>query len=340
MHHHQLVAVFFFLLAMIASNAFSRLPMIRPLTAALRNNAMQMSLFGAFSTFSSSAPTPSSTSAPSSSSLRLTTYNVLSSSLAGPGYFTSCKPEYLDQDYRLKKLKAKLEEDMKARSVICLQELSISWTGALHSFFQDNGYYLVTGLYGNKFNGYMGVGIAYPLDKFTLLEADITKIADTKKMPKRKWDKSEKELGFRQKVKKTWESLRQIWGSSNSTSNGNWKKDREREFDLWQEVTRRSNQAVALRLQFKSPSSSSSSSKNQKNSNKNKQFVVGTYHMPCMFDQPSVMVAHCALSAQHFQKFAGGDPLIYAGDFNIKPDSSMYSMLTEGALAVGVSSVW
>ena len=44
------------------------------------------------------------------------------------------------------------------------------------------------------------------------------------------------------------------------------------------------------------------------------------------------MVTHCALSAQHIQKFAKSDPFVYVGDFNIKPDSSMYALLTQGTI--------
>ena len=51
-----------------------------------------------------------------------------------------------------------------------------------------------------------------------------------------------------------------------------------------------------------------------------------------MFREPKVMMAHCALSAQHLSKFAGGLPFVYCGDFNIKPESSMYGMMTEGRI--------
>jgi hypothetical protein len=43
-------------------------------------------------------------------------------------------------------------------------------------------------------------------------------------------------------------------------------------------------------------------------------------------------VTHCALSAQHIQKFAKADPFVYVGDFNIKPLSSQYELLTRGSL--------
>ena len=54
-----------------------------------------------------------------------------------------------------------------------------------------------------------------------------------------------------------------------------------------------------------------------------KPFVVGTYHMPCMFKVPSVMMIHCALSAQHIHKYANNDPYLLVGDFNIKPGASL-----------------
>ena len=54
-----------------------------------------------------------------------------------------------------------------------------------------------------------------------------------------------------------------------------------------------------------------------------KPFVVGTYHMPCMFKVPSVMMIHCALSAQHIHKYANNDPYLLVGDFNIKPGVSL-----------------
>ena len=41
------------------------------------------------------------------------------------------------------------------------------------------------GMYGKRFNGYMGVGIAVPLDKYDIQKADITTIADTKRFPRK-----------------------------------------------------------------------------------------------------------------------------------------------------------
>jgi endonuclease/exonuclease/phosphatase family metal-dependent hydrolase len=54
--------------------------------------------------------------------------------------------------------------------------------------------------------------------------------------------------------------------------------------------------------------------------------------MPCMFDLTAVMVAHCALSAQHIHRYSNGLPYFFVGDFNIKPGTPEYKLLTEGKI--------
>ena len=51
-----------------------------------------------------------------------------------------------------------------------------------------------------------------------------------------------------------------------------------------------------------------------------------------MFQCPPVMTIHCALSTQFIQRFAGNLPYIFVGDFNIKPNSSTYNLLTQGTM--------
>lgn len=42
------------------------------------------------------------------------------------------------------------------------QEVSRTWGGALVPFFEASGYACAGGPYGNPFNGYMGVAVAWP----------------------------------------------------------------------------------------------------------------------------------------------------------------------------------
>ena len=120
------------------STALSRLSAFSPGGSSLRN-AMSRT---------------SSGSRLSMSSVRVATYNVLSSHLGGADYFTSCKPEHLDAGARLETLKKKLDVEIASKAIICLQEISTPWACLLHIYFVSKGYHMVTGLYGNKFNGY------------------------------------------------------------------------------------------------------------------------------------------------------------------------------------------
>ena len=112
--------------------------------------------------------------------VHVTTYNVLSSSLASPDYYTSCKPENLDQKTRYARLIAKLDKQIGKDSIICLQEVSLLWAGQLHAYFNKRGYYFATGLYGHKFNGYMGSAMAIPINRYEIANCEITRVADTK----------------------------------------------------------------------------------------------------------------------------------------------------------------
>lgn len=240
--------------------------------------------------------------------VRVTSYNVLSDKLASPNHFHTNNPEHLAANYRLESLKAKLDKEVAQNAVVCLQEVSNNWAGELHTFFQQRGYHFITALYGSRFNGYMGVAIAVPNESYSISSVDITRIADTKYQPRKP------KLGFFGNLLKSVKSfvLKML----------EMVKLYKPPFDIWDNALYRTNQMICARLKCKSTQ---------------KSFVVGTYHMPCMFKYPSVMNVHCALSSQHIRKYSNGDPFLYLGDFNIKPDSSMYKLITEGTIEVKVS---
>lgn len=256
--------------------------------------------------------TPSRRSTRKKAHVNIVSYNVLSSHLAGANHFTSCDPAFLGESYRYDGLIEKLEEEIKNNAIITLQEVSHLWSGRLHAFFAARGYHFITANYGQKFNGYMGVATAVPLHAYELVEVDITRIVDTKKMPRKvppSWF-----VGIFLSIfaffKGLFQSLLKFFGM--------WKQTPE----LWDSVMYRSNQMICVRLRSMTTGQS---------------FVVGNYHMPCMFQLPSVMIVHCALSAQHLQRYAKEDPYVYCGDFNIQPDSPMYTLLTCGSIPESVS---
>jgi hypothetical protein len=100
---------------------------------------------------------------------RIVSYNILSSELADPKSFGKCDPGNLDAEVRIERIKEKLQDEMDGDAVIALQEVSHRYANNLHVFFHSHDYYMVTALYGNFFNGYMGVAIAVP-SKYEILE--------------------------------------------------------------------------------------------------------------------------------------------------------------------------
>ena len=173
----------------------------------------------------------------SANPIKITTYNVLSSHLAAPDYFTACSPGNLDPSTRLSRLKEKLDKEVAAGSIICLQEVSQLWAGQLHTYFSNRGYHFITGLYGHKFNGYMGVATAVPLKDYDILGVDITKVSDTKKtMRKPKFTSVQKLLHA---VKET---ILQLLNKM-----GLWKPA----VDSWKESLRRNNEMIHVRLKSK-----------------------------------------------------------------------------------------
>lgn len=242
--------------------------------------------------------------------IRICTYNVLSSHLSQPDWFSSCAPEHLNPTNRLQKLQLKLEEEMEIKSIICLQEVSQLWSGKLHVFFAKNNYYFIHCLYGNKMNNYMGVGIAIPIDQYIIKDSNTVRIGDMRSLPREKKSQSNS-LSLLQKLKK-------VWGIFFPSPYSPSKKD------IWQESLDRKNQLVAVTV------------KDKRNS---RSFIVATYHMPCIFQIPAIMSIHCSLSAKYIQdlsKRQDNIPFIFCGDFNIKPDSQQYKLLTNGTLDTNV----
>jgi len=243
--------------------------------------------------------------------LRLVTYNVLSSHLCEPDYYVASPPEDLDPPTRLKRVQNQLLDEMGRGAVICLQEVSTLWAGELTPFFEANGYTMVTGLYGRRFNGYMGVALAWPSYRFQSEAVDISAASDTKAWPKPPPGSAPAGAsGLKEWARKRW---RQLAGLVRSKPPG------RPEVEPWSESERRANMLLSARLRDRASG---------------RAFCVSTYHMPCLFGSApknQVMVIHAALVAKKAQAFAGSLPFVLAGDFNIQPDSSPYQLLTAEA---------
>jgi len=240
---------------------------------------------------------------------RFVTYNVLSSKLSSPSYYTENDPNALDPRKRLEKVIRKLEREVTFRSIICLQEVSMHWCGPLHTFFARNGYHFIFSGYGGQHNGFMGVGIAVPLRDFEILDVDVQRLSDTKSWPRAE---AVEVTG----MAKLWQDFTSS-GIGRALTGTQQKSGPPPEEEAYSYARRRFNSLVFARLKAKSSG---------------QVFCVANYHMPCAFFLPDVMTIHTALSVQHTCKLSNGDPLIFCGDFNITPGSSCYKLVTEGRL--------
>jgi len=243
--------------------------------------------------------------------MRVVSYNVLSSHLCEPSHYIKCVPEDLDPDIRRQRVQQLLNPQMAKQAVVCLQEVSAQWQAELTPFFEQWGYTFVCGNYGNAFNGYMGVALAWPTARFTSEQVAITRVAETKPWPKPPPKEEPTRSKWTIAFSGAWKSLRTLWHPPPKPP-----------FDVWAETKRRHNFVVSANLRCKVSG---------------KLVSVSTYHMPCLFGSDAkvqVMTNHVCLAAQQALRFAGdGTPCVLAGDFNIKPHDAPYALITRGVLA-------
>jgi len=217
-------------------------------------------------------------------------YNILAPSLT-EGLIVESQ-ECFDSDLRLGKIKNKLLQHMNREegAVICLQEVCHTFSGRLHAFFFERRYFVTWCPYGSSFSNYMGVMIAFPMARFSLLSMDVSCLAD-------------QILPFVEQALNDPEEV-PLHQSGFEQS-------------MWVQAAQRKNAMLSLRLAINGT---------------NRTFVVATYHMPCAFRTPPVMLIHCALALNHLSKLSVGftEPLIFCTDGNFKPFSECHSAIVEG----------
>lgn len=269
---------------------------------------------------------PSSCHASATTSIRVASYNVLSDSLCSPDHFSQSSAADCDPNERFIRVKSQLQEQIDKKAVLCLQEVSRQWGAKLVPFFESNGYTYVAAGYGAPYSGYMGQCIAWPADLYSAADVDVTRLTDSVKWPKTKQQKAHKSHSNASADDSIWGWVLASFGLAPAT--GKTLKQHEKAdhqptpFDVWAKSKARFNVAILARL-------------NDKMSGHN--FVVGNYHMPCLFrsdEECQVMIVHASLLMQHAQRFACTDPLIVAGDFNIKPRDPCYKLISEGSMAL------
>lgn len=226
--------------------------------------------------------------------VRCATYNLLAEYFCDAAYFRHCNPSHLKYGIRLRSAMQILQDEMHAGSILCLQEVSYCWKRDLASFFaaRSRNYAFHTPREGS-----LNVGIAYPADKYKVVDETVVVVKSLYPFPR--------------KDSTVVATMKQGLGQAGfSLLNGE-------ALDVKNLTLNRPNAMTCLRLQCKSSGA---------------EFVVGTFHMPCCYKTPSIMVAHAALSAKYIHDWSKGAPYIYCGDFNSTPATSPYRLLTQGSL--------
>jgi mRNA deadenylase 3'-5' endonuclease subunit Ccr4 len=241
--------------------------------------------------------------------VRVVSYNVLSSHLASTYQFPTLNKNHLLAKNRLPCVLQKLDEEVDRNAVICLQEVSHDWAGEFHKYFANKSYHVITGLYGKKFNGYMGCLIAWPTGALNVENVDISRLSDKRKG---RWPKGPKK-GFMGKM------------IGNIRSTARWSLEKvgligKPPIDPWNMSENRFNILLSVQLQDKQSG---------------QYFYVSTYHMPCAFYAPKVMTIHAEMAAKHIQTLSDDCAYVLAGDWNIKPYDSTYNLLTTGTMDLG-----
>lgn len=241
--------------------------------------------------------------------VRIVSYNVLSSQLARTDHYPTLNPSHLLASNRLPVVLKKLDEEIEKKAIICLQEVSQDWAGELHTYFANRGYYLVSGLYGKKFNGYMGCVLAWPTDSLSVLNVDISRLSDKRKGG---WPRDPKKGTISRLLSSVWSTVRHPLEDFGLLQRP--------PIDHWSMSENRFNIILSVKLEDKQSGQA---------------YYVSTYHMPCAFYAPMVMTLHAEMAAKHVQQLADDCPYVLAGDWNIKPYDSTYNLMTTGMMDAG-----
>ena len=205
-----------------------------------------------------------------STSARVITFNCLTPYYAREEWFPGVKPKFLDSKYRLQRLKTLLQSWFKVNFIIALQELNDEWSNIVAEFCKTNNYHFVYSTYSG---GVMGVGIAYPLNHYTLIAQDIFNAP----------------AAARAKVQRMAETL-----ANNKEVNGDDLNDDNETIPLPTERAMKKmvrSFAAAENKAFENSMVSILLRAFSKGADTEVEFLVSTYHVPCRFTTPLFMGA-------------------------------------------------
>lgn len=254
-------------------------------------------------------------------SIRITTYNILSPELCNPETYPTADPVDLDAENRKVKIILYLNYAMTCNDVICLQEVSMSWTTNLQLMFERARWSYTWFAYGYKHQGNMGSALAINMSSSSNVTVGDIKISIPSYLPvkfpsdhprpsgpsflERAWTFSSKFMLIEKLISKS-----KDWLIEDAPP--------KKYHPFWGSIKARGNAVIMAKLTLK---------------DSYERFIVATYHSPCVFgsrENDRKMCIFARLAVESVYEYAGKREVIFAGDFNIRPDSPAYSLLTTG----------
>ena len=286
--------------------------------------------------------------------IKVVTYNVLSDAL-----FNS-NDKTLTNENRFNSLNDKLVDLMCNDIIICLQEMSFDWYNQLNPLFIEFGYHFVYKSYGSKSDGFMGVGIAYPLTHYQLKEQIVQKVTELKE-----WSSSD-DTDIVNAMNRAdihnytnWECIikeslvlipliifcNYLFNTTFLYSSLLYfsymyqfvNVNTDAVYNAYNRCKNKSNVLIGLKLEIVTEKSDESSSYEWPIA---EQFWVFTYHMPFEFNEDIIMVTHASLVKSHIEKIAEDQPFILCIDLNASSSDSAYKLLIDGTYDDNVFSTY
>ncbi len=265
------------------------------------------------------------------------TYNVLSPNLCQARDFYKCDKKALQKGVRYAAVLKKLKSYVERGAIICLQEVPEDWTGKLYTWFSSLSYRMIASNYANDYSGYMGIATAFPASLAVLTSTIVRptrvqlKYEDRQAMARSRNKSSPgmpvmvtlATLGLislnASKVRhSSWATAALTTGVFAVLGIGHYLLGRKQPKKVWPlESKLRSSFNTAIFMRFRDPRGK-------------RPICVANYHFPCKFRDEEWMTAIGVLLTEKIHRLAKNDPLVIAGDFNSKPGSTVYNLLTTG----------
>ena len=230
--------------------------------------------------------------------LNLVTYNILATIYCNKESYPYLDNKLLNHKYRSIQIKKELLQMIQRECVICLQEVNYEWYSDLLIYFNKNNYNLIIESYGNIKNDYMGVAIAHPKDYPIIFYIPIRVKDYIYKYTKEKYKL------LVEKIKK----------DNTLLYNPNERKELEKPEESLSVTYDKTNVMMFLILKIG-----------------NKNYSITNYHMPCHYQDPTVMIIHglfyINISIQLNKEYNKNGLLFMCGDMNTKPNDILIKLL-------------